>query len=66
MRIPPARTDPNPSPNTHGAAAKDSIIAVLVAQALDDLAAARLDLPAALRLVGTIAWHDGYAAGAAG
>ena len=32
----------------------------IVAQALDDLEAERLELPAALRLVATLAWRQGH------
>jgi hypothetical protein len=35
-------------------------IETIVAQALDDLEAERLDLPDALRLAATIAWYRGH------
>jgi hypothetical protein len=35
-------------------------VETMVAQALDDLEAQRIDVPAALRLVATIAWCEGH------
>ncbi|HEY2206866.1 MAG TPA: hypothetical protein VGH99_20590 [Pseudonocardia sp.] len=38
-------------------------IDIIVGQTLDDLEAERIDVPAALRLVATLAWRDGHELG---
>jgi hypothetical protein len=35
-------------------------VETIAAQALDDLEAGRVDVPTALRLLATIAWHAGH------
>lgn len=38
----------------------DTLIAAIIDMALDDLAEGRTDLPTILRLVATVAWHEGH------
>lgn len=61
---PESNSDPQVRGGLHAAPAgrsvAEDVVAVLVGQALDDMAAERVDVAGALALVGTIAWRQGH------